>query len=345
MQRLLYIGNKLSRHGFTPTNMETLGSFFEKEGYDMVYASDKKNQALRFLDMAYAVVKYRKIVDYVLIDTYSTFSFWYVFMVSQLCRLFRLKYIPILHGGNLPHRLDQSPRIAKLIFNHSYQNVAPSGYLLDAFATRGFPNLVFIPNTIALADYPFLEIREVVAPKLLWVRSFAALYNPKMAVDVLIALHHNYPDATLCMVGPDKDGSLAATCAYAQSLKVDVTFTGRLSKAEWVALSKNYNVFINTTNFDNTPVSVIEALCLGLPVVTTNVGGIPFLLEDGNTALLVEAGNVTEMTDAVLKVMGNGELREQLVRNGREYVEGFDWERVKKQWEVLLAQDDKDARD
>lgn len=336
MKTLLYIGNKLSKHGFNSTSIETLGAFLEKEGYQVQYASDKQNQLLRFLDMGYAVFRYRKNVDYVLIDTYSTFSFWYVFMVSQLCRWVGLKYIPILHGGNLPERLDQNPGIAQLIFNHSYKNVAPSEYLMAAFQQRRFPNLVFIPNSIALTEYPFLEVREVEAPKLLWVRSFASIYNPKMAVDVLKALQQHYPDAALCMVGPDKDGSLEQTRKYAEQQGVEVTFTGRLSKLEWVALSQQYNVFVNTTHFDNTPVSVIEALGLGLPVVTTNVGGIPFLLQHRKTALLVEDDAVAQMTDAVLELMNDAGLREALVRNGRGFVEGFDWEVVKGKWGLIM---------
>ena len=336
MHTILYIGNKLSKHGFTPTNIETLGAFFEQEGYRVFYASDQKNQLLRFLDMGYSVFKYRKKVDYVIIDTYSTISFWYVVLVSQLCRLFKLKYITILHGGNLPHRLDTSPTLCRMVFHHSYKNVAPSGYLLDAFSKRNYPNLVFIPNTIDLTDYSFQAKRDFSIPRLLWVRSFASLYHPKMAVDVLKEVQKKYPLAELCMVGPDKDGSLAATRSYAEAQNVTVTFTGKLSKFSWLDLSKNYNVFINTTHFDNTPVSVMEALSLGLPVVTTNVGGIPFLLEHRKTALLVDDGAVVQMADAILELMHDTALRDSLVRNGRDYVEGFDWAVVKGKWRSVF---------
>ena len=337
MHRILYIGNKLSKHGFTPTNIETLGAFLENEGYPVFYASDKKNQLLRFLEMGYSVFKYRKKVDFVVIDTYSTISFWYVVLVSQLCRLFKLNYIPILHGGNLPHRLDASPQLCQMVFNHSYKNVAPSGYLLDAFSKRNYPNLVFVPNTIDLTEYSFQAKRDFNVPKLLWVRSFAALYNPKMAVDVLKEVQKKYPLAELCMVGPDKDGSLEATRMYAEAQNVSVTFTGRLSKFSWLDLSKNYNIFINTTHFDNTPVSVMEALSLGLPVATTNVGGIPFLLEHRKNALLVDDGAVVQMADAVLELTHDLVLRDSLVRNGRDCVEGFDWEVVKRKWADLLG--------
>ncbi|RYG20387.1 MAG: glycosyltransferase [Chitinophagaceae bacterium] len=334
--QLLYIGNKLSQHGFTKTTIETLGSFLEQEGYRMRYASNKKNQMLRFLDMAWAVVQNRKTADFVIIDTYSTFSFYYAWTVSQLCRLFGLKYIPILHGGNLPHRLSTHPKLAKMIFNHAFVNVAPSGYLKAAFEERGFTKLLFIPNTLNLEDYPFQAERATTVPKLLWVRSFAHLYNPKMAIDVLKQLKQTHPQAQLCMVGPDKDGSLQATRKYAHELGVAVTFTGKMSKEDWIKKSQEYNIFINTTNFDNTPVSVMEAMCLGLPVVTTNVGGIPFLLAHGKTALLVEAGNVLQMTQAIQNLMDDQNLRNSLIYNGRAYAEHFDWKKVKEQWARLF---------
>jgi glycosyltransferase involved in cell wall biosynthesis len=336
MKTLLYIGNKLSEHGYTPTSIETLGLFFEGEGYKMHYASSKENQVLRFMDMGWSVIKLRSKVDYVIIDTYSTSGFWFAFMVSQLCRLLSKKYIPILRGGNLPYRLDKSPRLCNMIFNHSYRNVAPSAYLMDAFKKHNYPNLLYIPNTIQLDNYPFTPQRQTNIPKMLWVRSFAHLYNPKMAVDVLQELKKEYPEVELCMVGPDKDGSLEETRRYASSLNLEITFTGRLSKDEWIALSKNHNIFINTTNFDNTPVSVIEAICLGIPVVTTNVGGIPFLLEDKKTALLVEKKDIIQMSDAVKSIIENSELRTQLIKNGRSYIVQFDWNEVKKIWFEIL---------
>jgi glycosyltransferase involved in cell wall biosynthesis len=115
-----------------------------------------------------------------------------------------------------------------------------------------------------------------------------------------------------------------------------VNFTGKLSKEEWVALSQKYDLFINTTHFDNTPVSVIEAMALGLPIVSTNVGGITYLLEDKKTALLVEDSDVNAMTQAILELLHNNELKEKLVANGLNLVQEFDWEKVKIRWDDVL---------
>src|SRR6187402_3008449 len=154
MKKIPYIGNKLSTHGVTPTTIEILGPLLEQEGFAVSYSSSLKNKVLRFCAMLWSVFRYRK-VDYVLIDTYSTSNFWYAFSTSQLCRLIHIKYIPILHGGNLAFRLKNNPRICQMIFRNSFQNVSPSLFLMEQFKGAGYENLIYIPNSIELENYPF----------------------------------------------------------------------------------------------------------------------------------------------------------------------------------------------
>lgn len=334
MKNLLYIGNKLSSKGLNVTTIDTLSKQIASEGYSVVTSSSKKNQLLRLFDMLLSVIVNRK-ADYVLIDTYSTSAFWYAFFTSQLCRLLKIKYIPILHGGNLPKRLENYPILSKMIFKKAYKNVAPSEYLLFAFENKGYKNLVHIPNTIETDQYPF-QLRKNRKPNLLWVRAFASIYNPKMAVEVLQKLVVIFPETTLTMVGPDKDGSLLETKKYAESLNLKVNFTGKLSKKEWIRLSSNCDIFINTTNFDNTPVSVIEAMCLGIPIVSTNVGGLPYLIKDGATGLLVNPNDSNAMVNGIEILLTNEQLYTELVKNAKIKAETFDWQLVKNKWINIL---------
>jgi glycosyltransferase involved in cell wall biosynthesis len=158
-----------------------------------------------------------------------------------------------------------------------------------------------------------------------------------MAVKVFMKLKSNFPDAKICMVGPKKDDSYSKTLKFAKKNNVEVIFTGKLSKEDWIELSKDYNVFINTTHFDNTPISVIEAMALGLPVVSTNVGGIPYLLEHNVNALLVNDDDIDEMTNQIKRLFTEPNLAHNLSDKGKESVKNFDWEVVKKQWIELLV--------
>lgn len=335
MKNLLYIGNKLSQKDKTETTIDTLSSLLLKEGYKVVSASSKIKKLHRLLDMLWHIIKYRKWANYVLIDTYSTQNFYYAYLCSQLCRILKLKYIPILHGGNLPSRLERSPKLSRAIFNNAYKNVAPSEYLKSKFEVLGHSNLEVVPNTIEIINYPFNK-RVINIPKLLWVRSFSKIYNPLLAIDILKELSHENFEAELCMIGPDNDVSLQETKQYAQKLNVNVSFTGKLSKIEWIKLSEGYNVFINTTNFDNTPVSVIEAMALGLPVISTDVGGLPFLIHNEKEGLLIEPDNVDVFVGSIKKVMSHPGATSQMIMNARKKAEQFDWKIVCEKWKAVL---------
>jgi len=335
MIKILYIGNALSNKGKTSTTIETLSKHL-REICSIKIASNKSNKISRVLDMIKLVLANNSKTDFVLIDTYSTTNFYYALIISQLCRFFKLKYITILHGGNLELRLKENSTLSGLIFKNAHEIVAPSNFLKTVFSSYGYSEVLFIPNTIEIENYEFKN-RSINTIELLWVRSFASIYNPEQAVLVLEQLLKMNYDARLTMVGPDVDGSFAKIKDLANAKDLEVNFTGKLSQPEWIALSKKCNVFINTTNIDNTPVSVIEAMALGLPVVTTNVGGLPYLIDDYTDGLLVPPQDVKSMVSAILKLKSEDTFRFKLITRARSKVEKFDWNAVKPKWKTLLS--------
>ncbi|ANW96293.1 glycosyl transferase family 1 [Wenyingzhuangia fucanilytica] len=335
--RVLYIGNDLSGQSKYHSAYATLKQNLINEGFEVISSSSKKNQILRLLDMILAVMIHAKKVDYILIDVFSTSAFYYALVTSQLSRVFKTKYIPILHGGNLPKRLINSPKLCAKIFNNAYVNISPSAFLQTVFKKHDYES-VLIPNTIHISEYLFKE-REVLSPNLLYVRAFAEIYNPVMAIEVLFELKNTYPKATLCMVGPDRDGTLNKVKTRLKELNIEnsVVITGVLPKQEWHKISKDYDVFINTTNIDNTPVSIIETMALGLPIVSTNVGGIPYLIKDKEDGFLVEPNNIIEMKNAIITLLNDKKIANHFSVKGRKKVEMMDWEVVKYQWFKILV--------
>jgi glycosyltransferase involved in cell wall biosynthesis len=157
-----------------------------------------------------------------------------------------------------------------------------------------------------------------------------------MAIKVFIRVKQLFPNARICMVGPIKDKSYSKTLRFVKNNNIEVLFTGKLSKEEWIELSKEYNIFINTTHFDNTPISVIEAMALGLPIISTNVGGIPYLLDHNTNALLINDNDAEDMTNQIIRLMKEPKLAKKLAENGKELIKDFDWDIVKNQWIELL---------
>ncbi len=335
MKKILYLGNKLSKIGINPSTIETLSLQLESEGFNVIAVSSIQNKIFRLFHMWFTIIINFRKVDFVLIDTYSSLNFWYAYTSSVLCKFLKLPYLPILHGGSLPERFKKNPKQASFIVNNAFKTVIPSAYLEFHLRNNNIPRAFIIPNTIEVKNYPFTE-RTQIKPNLLWVRAIDSTYNPEMALKVLELISEQYPLAKLTMVGPFKDISELQWKKIEEKYKVKPTLTGRLSKEQWIKLSSDFDIFLNTTNVDNMPVSVIEAMALGLPIVSTNVGGLPFLLENDETAILVESNNELQMAEAIFKLIENKGLVQKLTLNARNKVQQFDWEIVKNQWKEIL---------
>jgi glycosyltransferase involved in cell wall biosynthesis len=203
------------------------------------------------------------------------------------------------------------------------------------FLKYGYSNIKLIPNNIDLSLYPFLH-RIHVRPTILWVRSFASLYNPQLAIYMIDVLKNEFSDIQLCFVGPEKDGTMEECQMLTQEKQLEnrIIFKGKLSKDDWIALSAEYDIFLSTTNIDNTPISVMEAMALGMVVVSTNAGGVPYLIEDAENGYLYNVGDLEGLINTMRSVLrlDNGDLS----LNARKKAENWDWEIVKEQWKELF---------
>jgi glycosyltransferase involved in cell wall biosynthesis len=334
---ILYLGNKLTKHGVNPTSVETLGERL-KEFTDVMQFSDKKNPLLRMLDMWFQLVKYRRRASLVIIDTYSTSAFHFSWTSARLCEWLHIPYGLVLRGGNLEKRFQSEPVRATRLLKKAKKVIAPSGYLFEVATNYSSENLTIIPNFIDLANYPFKERTVVSAPNILWVRAFDKIYRPHLAVAIVSELRKIGIGATLTFVGPDKDGTMSTTKELATQLGVAdaITFTGRLPKEEWIALAESHDIFLNTTSIDNTPVSVMEAMALGMPIVTTSVGGIPFLFENHKEGIMVNSSDASDFSEVITSLLQAPETLTRLSNAAREKASSWDWEVVKSGWKAIV---------
>lgn len=294
---------------------------------------------LRLADMVGSALGCRGSFDVALIDVYSGPALIWAEAVSKTLRLRRKPYVLALRGGALPRHVESERERMAALLRPAAAVVAPSRYLLDAFA-RLRPGIRLIPNAIDLADYPGRPERAF-QPHLMWLRSFHRLYNPAMAVRVLARILEQYPDASLTMVGMDRgDGSFQECRALARKLGVleQVSFTGVAPKREVGRVLSQGDIFLNTTNIDNAPVSMIEAMACGLCIVSTDAGGVPDLVRDGADALLVKPGDTDGMAARVLELLRDQELARRLSESAARKASEFGWDRILPQWIDLLIE-------
>ena len=127
---------------------------------------------------------------------------------------------------------------------------------------------------------------------------------------------------------------VSSSCAFVGE---PVLFVGGVANSEVPMWLNRGDIFLNTTHVHNTPVSVIEAMACGLVVISTNVGGLPYLLTDGEDALLVPPDDAEAMAAAVRRVLTEPGLAERLSANARRKAESFDWANVLPMWRKLLG--------
>ena len=341
---VLIIGNFLSVAGGSRGVCEDLAERLAGNGWKVVCASRKRPRVLRLADMILTAVRHRQKYSVAQIDVFSGSAFSWAEAVCWTLRQLGKPYVLTLHGGNLPAFAARWPGRVKRLLSSARAVTAPSGYLQEKLKPY-CQEIKVIPNPIDVGLYPYRE-RTPARPKLAWLRAFHEIYNPVMAVKVVAALAQEFPDLELSMIGADKcDGSFERTRVEADELGVarHVRFPGQVAKRAVPEALAGADIFLNTSNFDNTPVSVIEAMASGLCVVTTNVGGMPHLLGQEKEALLVSPNAEEAMLQAVLRVLHEPALAGTLSRNGRRKAETFNWSIILPRWEALLGEMATDA--
>lgn len=335
---LCFVGNMLGRNaGYITTQGQIVADLFAAEGYKVTCVSSKINRAARLLDIIQTLIRNFRTFDVVLLDTYSGLSFVIADVTGFLCKIFNLPIIMILRGGNLPEFMRKKPRWTKRVLNRADALIAPSGFLAEKIGDWGY-KIPVITNIIDLSRYPYRE-RSKISPNLIWMRSFHPIYNPEMAVKVLVKLREDYPEATLTMAGNDKGLEDKIKKLVKDSNLADaVRFAGFLDLEKKLKEFSDADIYINTNRVDNMPVSVVEARALGLPVVATNVGGLPYLIEHGQNGLLVPSEDVDAMVKNIKELLENPELTQKISRSGRAIAERSAWTAVRQDWEKLIEE-------
>ena len=306
-------------------------------GWRVQVTSQATGRAGRLGDILWQIWRASAEYEIACVDVFSGPAFIWAQAACIFLNWLRKPFVLTLHGGGLPDFACRHPRRVEKLLLSAAAVTCPSPYLLARMGHLR-ADLMLLPNGLELARYPFRERRPPFR-RLIWLRAFHDIYNPELAVAALSKLRRG-SDLRLTMIGPDKrDGSLEKTRQAALRLGVAeaVSFRGAVAKQDVPNELGQGDLFLNTTNYDNTPVSVLEAMACGLPVVSTNVGGIPYLLEDGQTGLLTPPGDAEAIAAAVFRLGQEPELAMKLGRNARAKVERFDWGVVLPRWEGLLG--------
>ncbi len=260
---------------------------------------------------------------------------WHLFAAPAI-RIARGRGRPVVvnyRGGLAREFLAQAANSVKATLQGT-RLVVPSEFLREVFAGHGVAAQI-IPNVVDTATFrPSVETRpfDARAPHVVIARNLEPIYGIDVGLEALAILRRELPGlrASIAGTGPER----AALEAQAGRLGLGdcVRFTGRLDVAGMVALYQSADVVLNPVRADNTPNSVLEALACGVPVVSTNVGGVPYLVKDRETALLAPAESPAGLAAAMLELVREPALRAGLVERGLAKARACAWPVVREQW-------------
>jgi glycosyltransferase involved in cell wall biosynthesis len=278
---------------------------------------------------------------------------WHLFAAPAVW-MASLRGVPTVvnyRGGEADSFLARSVRWVRPTLEQAAVVAVPSGFLKDVFGKYGVPTVV-VPNVVDLelfsggrAAERTVEGGKVMAaaegssgtsvgttpdsPHLVVARNLEPIYDIPTAIEAFARIRERFPSARLTIAGSGPERERLEVLAAKVGVAGATRFTGRLDHAEMAQLYRSADILLNPSRVDNTPNSVLEALACGVPVVSTNVGGVPYIVRDGVTALLVEAGDPAAMAAAIEKLVTSPSLQASLRTEGRNEVQRYTWPRVR----------------
>ena len=336
---LLFVGNFLSSKPGTRSVGSDLYTRLSMNGWNIIETSHKNNKIKRLADMLFSVIAYNRYYEAAYVDVFSGSALFWAEMVSLSLTILRKPMVLTLQGGRLVEFSQKYPNRVSRLLGRGQIVVTPSKFLqlgLNPYCS----NIEYIPNALDISLYPYQNSRNS-EPKLIWLRAFHQIYQPEMAVRAFASVKEKFPAATLTMIGPDsKDGTLGHTRQLAEQLGVSssLNIVGPITKAEVPEYLDRGVIFLNTTRYESFGVSVLEAALVGLPIVSTNVGELPYLWKSGEDALLVAPDDPVTMGQEIIRILTTPELARYLSRNARCKAEQFDWSVILPKWNKLFSE-------
>lgn len=317
------------------TQGEILADLLEAEGFHVYRKSTIRNRVFRFLDTIFFLIFHSRRYSVVIVQVYGGLSFIMEDIASLLGKIFGKKIIMTIHGGEFPDFMIGREKWVDRVLKRADVITAPSPFLISKLEHFGF-HLIEIPNIISLSDLKF-QNRNQFFCKILWMRAFHSLYNPTLAVKVAKELRTRSIPFSLTMAGPDLGlKKEVEDLIVKEGLEEFIKVLGMLDENEKKQEASKNSIYLNTNIIDNTPVSMLEMAAMGLVLVSTNVGGIPYLFKDRFHCLLSDSDDVMAMTKNIIFVLENNDETAIMVSNSSALIQKFDWRQVKPLWLKLL---------
>jgi len=259
---------------------------------------------------------------------------WHLCVLPALliARMRGVQVIVNYRGGNADTFFANAPSHVLKMLSGASLRVTPSAYLLRVFRKHGLDAEV-IPNIIDLSRFRPAAFRDPLdAPHLIVTRNLEKIYDIPTAIRAFRKVCASHPTARMTIAGSGPELTGLQALAAELGLREQIRFAGRIDNAEMAALYATADCMLNPSTVDNMPISVLEAFASGVPVVSTDAGGIPDLVENGVSGLLVPVGDDEAMAQGVIGLLRQRDRAQSLRQAGLREAQRYAWPQVSRLW-------------
>jgi glycosyltransferase involved in cell wall biosynthesis len=288
-----------------------------------------------FTSVKFWFLLFRKIPKTGIVHVFSSGTTSYIISTLPplfVARLFGRKTILHYHNGAAEQHLENWKLTAKPTMKRFDEIVAPSQFLVDVFAKFDLKAKAIF-NFVEGEKFVFRE-RKKLKPVFLSNRNFEAHYRVEDVLRAFRLIQNQFPEARLLIAGYGSEEKKLKNLAVELKLE-NAEFLGRIENEEMPKIYDKADIYLNASVIDNMPLSIIEAFSCGLPVVSTDAGGIPYICENGATALLVGKNDYENLARAAISLVENQELARKIVGNARRECVKYSLEDVRGRWTKL----------
>ena len=242
------------------------------------------------------------------------------------CRKLGKRLVLTYHGGGGERFFAKHPKLVRRYLTQTDANIVLSGFLASVFDQHHLP-YVIIPNIIKLDSKSYRE-RLTLHPLFICVRAHEELYNIPCLMKAFKRVQAQLPDAKLTLVGSGSQHEKLKQLAEQMTLR-NVTFTGQVPNGEIYNYINESDIMLSSPKSDNMPVSLLEAMNAGLLVISSRVGGVPYMITDYRDGLLFESDNDADLADKMLWALNHQSESLKLAKQGHHVATQYLWENVR----------------
>jgi len=250
-------------------------------------------------------------------------------------KLFGKPYVVYGRGSDVYNPWIFKNIVSKLVLRNADAIIALTEDMKKRIQNIHDRSVFVIPNGVDLERFgelpqeiPDKESKLTDEKVIIFIGTLRPVKGVRYLIEAMRMIAEGYKRTRLLLVGDGEERGYLEKLVNKMGLEDCVSFIGRVPHERALTYMVTSDVFVLPSLSEGFPMTILEAMACGLPIVATRIGGLPEVIEDGRSGFLVEPENPKEIAERVLLLLEDNELRKRISLNNKERVEKYSWQHI-----------------